>query len=651
MKANRASGLIIFGLCLALVPELASAATSNVDSILTTFSNASSGWASKSIQYGEDIFGLLAAIEFAWTWVLYVLEKGGGEDDPIPILIRKIMSIGFFYWILISGPTLLGKLIDGFVYLGNNIGGLGANTTTVSIGGASTQILDPGWIFNQGLVIATALDNAAMKQTSMWHPLTSMLICIVVGLSMLIVIAAFAMIAAQLLITLIEAFIVVGAGLVFLGFGGSRWTLPFMEKYVGYSISIGIKLFMLYLIVAFGSTLSQEWVTTANAVGSNLESYFGVALDAVIYLFIAWKVPDFASSLMNGTPQASLGGAIQTVAGLAAAGAGVAAAAVTGGASMVGAAAGVGEVAGTLGRAGMEAAGHVGQGFSAGGMPGAMSGLGDVGAAMGGMARDAASSSVAGLSEKYVPPRTPLGGRLGEAAASRGWGGGSGGPMPANGPGQANTAKSEKNGVGASSDAPGTATNSAGGGLGDAVAAEAAGASGGEAGATTGATSDGTAAEAGNMGATDTGADSAAQDANNVSATQAGDASNTQAEESAGAPPPQTDGATAQNIGADTTSQENKADNGLGAGTTGADSAAQDANNASETATQDQTNTTDTNAEAAKADNVVDMKTAKAKGRTPGNLSKTFQHLKEAQEALPPDQTSAGNISIRFDME
>lgn len=665
-------------LCCLLFPGVALAGSAGPGGILADFSQASSSWSGPALSYGMDIFAFLATIEFAWTWILYILEKGGGEDDPIPILIRKILSLGFFYWLLANGPMLIGTLIDGFIYLAEHIGAMNGTTTPVTIGNHVINILSPDWIFHQGVQIATNLDSAAMAHTSIWHPINTTFISIVVGLAMLIVVAAFAIIAANIIITLIEAFIVVGAGLVFLGFGGSRWTLPFMEKYIGYAVSVGVKLFILYLVVAFGSTLSSQWVTLAKNAGGDAVTYFTIGLDAVIYMFIAWKVPDFASSLMNGTPQASLGGAMQTVSGLGMAAAGVGAAALTGGASLAATAGGAGAaLAGgvgaagnamaTAGRAGLEAVGHVGQGFSAGGMAGAMSGLGDVGAAMGGMARDAASSSVSGLAEKYQAPKMPestqLGGRLSEVAASKGWGGGgpggSGGQQgKETGNGQGATAAKDnagnnataKAGAGnapasaaasggdspAASGAPGG--SSAGGGLADAVASEAAG---------SGAVDSGT-PEQGNMGANDTGADSAAQDSANEAATQGTDAGNTQAEERIGTPPPQTDGVANQG-GSQEAPQNASADNSLGAGDSGADSAAQDANNATDTANQDQANTADTNKEAGKADNVVDLKTARNKGRTPGRGA--FEYMREANEALPSDQGSAGSISIRLDME
>jgi type IV secretion system protein TrbL len=659
---------LLSAMLLVTFPESAIAATANAgpSGILQDFSNVSGSWAGKAETYGMMIFGVLATIEFAWTWILYILEKGGGEDDPFPILIRKILSLGFFYWILINGPMLLGALIGGFIWLAQNIGAMNGTTTPVSIAGHVINILSPGWIFQQGVAIAAALDKSAMAHTSIWHPINTTFISLVVGLAMLVVIAAFAIIAANIIITLIEAFIVVGAGLVFLGFGGSRWTLPFMEKYIGYAVSIGVKLFVLYLVVAFGSQLSQTWLTDASNAGGDAATYFTIGLDAVIYLFIAWKVPDFASSLMNGTPQASLGGAMQTVGGLAMAGAGTAAALATGGAA--------------LGAMGSGAAG-LAKGV-AGGLAGAGGNLGmagiDAGLGAGGGLADVAMSSVApGLPGSGGSSGAGVG-HVGPDAQSSGLGGG-GGPIgsgPASGSGSTGAA-----GPMAGSGAKGLSTSASGkGNLGQAAAAaaeEAAGpgAVGGGSSGSSAQASSGSAAP-GNLGEGATGQDSANQDSANQAATNTSDAENMAAEEATGAMPGVSDGAS-QGADQGATGEAgagSAAPGNLGEGATGQDSANQDSGNRSDTASQDQANTADVEREAAQADtvptettpndgNVTDLKAEKEKRDAEKAarveklksgvkmVGRAIEFGKDAQHSLPSDQTSAGSVSIRLDMD
>ena len=72
----------------------------------------------------------------------------------------------------------------------------------------------------------------------------------------MIVIVAYAIIAAQLLVALVESYIVIGGGILLLGFSGSRWTKFFSERYLSYVASVGVKLFVLYLIMGIGMSIA-----------------------------------------------------------------------------------------------------------------------------------------------------------------------------------------------------------------------------------------------------------------------------------------------------------------------------------------------------------------------------------------------------------
>jgi type IV secretion system protein TrbL len=180
---------------------------------------------------------------------------------------------------------------------------------------------------------------------------TAMLAVLISGLCAIGVVVAFAVVAGQLMITLIESYIVISAGIFFLGFSGSRWTLPFSEKYVAYAISVGIKLFMLYLIVGLGQTLASQWsaLFTPGVIAAP-DIYIGVAGSALIFMLLGWQIPSLAASLMNGSPLMTLGTAASTLSTTVAGGAAVvggtlAAVGAVGAAGFAGAASLVGDAA------------------------------------------------------------------------------------------------------------------------------------------------------------------------------------------------------------------------------------------------------------------------------------------------------------------
>ena len=63
---------------------------------------------------------------------------------------------------------------------------------------------------------------------------------------------AFLIIAAQMVIALVEGFIIMSGGVLLLGFLGSPWTARFGLSYFATLAGAGIKLFMIYIIVAIG---------------------------------------------------------------------------------------------------------------------------------------------------------------------------------------------------------------------------------------------------------------------------------------------------------------------------------------------------------------------------------------------------------------
>jgi P-type conjugative transfer protein TrbL len=78
---------------------------------------------------------------------------------------------------------------------------------------------------------------------------------LVAAITALLSFIAFVVIAGQLALTLIEMYVIIGGGVLLLGFAGSRWTIPFAERYLSSAVAVGIKLFVLYLIIGVGTAL------------------------------------------------------------------------------------------------------------------------------------------------------------------------------------------------------------------------------------------------------------------------------------------------------------------------------------------------------------------------------------------------------------
>jgi type IV secretion system protein TrbL len=258
-------------------------------------------WLNTAAAFANRLFGLLAVIEFAWTAAILVLERTDLQGWTAA-LIRKMMFIGAFFALLNFGPDWIPRIIASFQTIGQTASGLGS--------------LAPTDILTQGLNITGNLLSGAASSGWMGNFGTALSLVFASLLAFL----AFLGLTVQLVVTLVESYLVVGAGFIFLGFGGSRWTAPYVERYISLAVSTGVKIMVLYLLLGAGLTLTGGWVAAANAIPGSAEpavDALDIAASAVLLLMICWNVPKFTAAILGGTPAFTGGDAVGTVGGLA----------------------------------------------------------------------------------------------------------------------------------------------------------------------------------------------------------------------------------------------------------------------------------------------------------------------------------------------
>jgi len=244
----------------------------------------------------QTLFGLLAVIEFAWSAAVLALERTDLQSWTAGLL-RKIMWIGAFYALLVFGPTWIPAIIDSFTQLGQQASGTGP--------------LQPGDVFQRGLNLGGALLGSASDAGFLANPGTALAMVFAAILSFV----AFCFISIQLVAALVESYIVVAAAFVFLGFGGSRWSAPYVEKYIALTVGVGVKIMILYLLVGVGMAISSNWVAVAQALATSPAPAMG-ALDimgeSLIFLALCWFIPKVVAGVLGGAP-AFTGGEILAV--------------------------------------------------------------------------------------------------------------------------------------------------------------------------------------------------------------------------------------------------------------------------------------------------------------------------------------------------
>jgi type IV secretion system protein TrbL len=348
--------------------------TTDPQGMLQSFSDASVNWQTAIYPYALSLFKLLAAVDFAWTCIVLALEKSDAQALTAGI-IKKLMTIGIFFSLLAFAPQWFPLIIQSFV----QIGGSASGTATP---------LNPSDILKMGLTIAGSLLNAASQTTSL---LTGFATSLSLIFAAAVIVISYVVITVHFVMAMVESYVVIGAGYIFLGFGGSRWTSPLAEKYVSQVVSVGARLMVLYLVIGLGQQFATHWIAmatvAANGASANISLSWNVAAEVAMYAVICWTVPKLVSNVIGGTLSASGGDAV-----------GVGVAAGTAALSLAALASGVGAPA--------AAAGGAAAVSSVAGAAGATGGAASVGAAAGAAGASTAAGTTTGAafgSSSFAP--------------------------------------------------------------------------------------------------------------------------------------------------------------------------------------------------------------------------------------------------------
>ena len=284
------------------------------DDVENKYKAAASVWASALTARASWLFWVLATISMVWTHGMLLFRKAEiaefyGE------FIRFIVFTGFFWWLLSNGPAMAIDVIDSMQTLGGTASGVGGTT--------------PSGIVDVGFKIF----NTVVQQSSIASPIMS-----TAGLIMaIIVIAILALIAANMLILLVSAWILAYAGVFYLGFGGSRWTSDIAISYFKTVLNIGVQLMTMVLLVGIGQQFINAYYAQMDA-NINLNDMAAMLVAVIVLLVLVNKIPPMIGHIAQGGGTHALGGGFGAGSAIAAAGVAGAAAAMAGSTAVAGAA-------------------------------------------------------------------------------------------------------------------------------------------------------------------------------------------------------------------------------------------------------------------------------------------------------------------------
>jgi type IV secretion system protein TrbL len=283
----------------------------NFNDIVAEFYSAASKYSTGIQPYAIRLFAALLLIDILVTWIQFTAEGQLDASHFLGRLIKHILTGGFVYLMIVNAFSWMNAVVKSFSSIGAAVTGLPA--------------LSPQTVLQLGANMAGAIFDAPANTSMM----TNVELAIVQSVAAFFVLLSFVIAAAMLILTLIEAYLVVGGGVILLGLGANRFTAPAAEGYFGYVIRVGVRLLFFYLVLAVGVQMATQWsaallaackpvsatlpwmstywvpptkiVTTVCSGALSVSTMLTYAALAIIFMIVTVAVPHMAASIAGGT--------------------------------------------------------------------------------------------------------------------------------------------------------------------------------------------------------------------------------------------------------------------------------------------------------------------------------------------------------------
>lgn len=272
----------------------------------------------------QGVLATLVVISITLSAILWAIDE---TQNIMAALVRKILLIGFFAWLVTNWHSLTLTVINGFAKLGLQASGGG------SIGDftrAPTKAVEAG--------LSVVIDlikyiGELAQQNAGFGALMHIDMILVAAVAAIGILLAFIVLAIEIAVTIIEFYIVTLIAFVVVPFGVLSQTSFLAEKAIGYVVSVGFKFMALAVIAGVGINIFETYTLSPQPT---VAEEAGLLLSAIFLMMLSLKVPAIAGAMISGGPQLNTGGALMGAAGVAAGATGVGLAARAAGGAIAG---------------------------------------------------------------------------------------------------------------------------------------------------------------------------------------------------------------------------------------------------------------------------------------------------------------------------
>lgn len=243
----------------------------------------------------NGVFGLMIALVVALTGIQWALSS---NREVLASGFMKILLIGVFAWLINDWQRLSETIYAGFIELGLTAGG-------GSLG--REEFLNPGAVLAQGWEIVKALGETPAPVDDPLDVVGNITDAFILGLAMIGIMLAFAVLALQIIVALLEFKIVTLGGFVLLPFGIWSKSAFLAERPLGYVVSSGLKVLALAIVVSGARTIFDQLQPSANP---DIYEALSILVAALLLAMLAIFIPNLASALVTGGPALGAGAAV-----------------------------------------------------------------------------------------------------------------------------------------------------------------------------------------------------------------------------------------------------------------------------------------------------------------------------------------------------
>ena len=255
-----------------------------LDTIVEDFRTAVQAARPALLGIAAGTFGVLAVIEIALSAIVWTLRESGPERI-LSALVLKLAWLAFAFGLIASFGVWFPPVIDGFHQAGQAV---------------APGVVSPGDVLGLGVQLSTSMINGFFDGVGLMDLSFNLVAtAILVALSALIVEVMYAVIAASVVVVLVESFIALAAGALVLGFAAFRGTANLADRFVAYVFNLGIRLFSLFLLVGIGFNVAQGWLPLIQGGTDDVAAMLAVLGGSLTFMLLVVVIPAKVSTLLT----------------------------------------------------------------------------------------------------------------------------------------------------------------------------------------------------------------------------------------------------------------------------------------------------------------------------------------------------------------